>query len=248
LEDKSEYDPIQEHSIKSQRIGKMFDDILSDDKNVKISLKTRLLWRWLDIKSLFCNLKYTVCNHIKWHKTMKSLRPWEGFDGMLDVMLTHLRDYVSYEEKYGHSAEEYKNKKIEAAKELITLLVRMKAPDEYLPRRQDEIGLKYGRYYHLITEYENGSTGYSGDFVAQGDGWAGIESGTHPRDGYFEFVDNKFELTASPDQNETDKLLAEIRQYYEDTRTTYEQAQADSDKDFDKLGYLLKENLYLWWD
>jgi hypothetical protein len=243
-----EIEAMSERNIKSQRIDKMFGDILDTIGKRKISLKKRIRFRGRRIKDAFYDLKYTIRNHKKWHKTMKALRPWEGFSGILDVMLTHLRDYVATEEQYGHAAEECKNRKIASARETIELLARMKEPEEYTNRRRKEVKAKYPEYKYLVTEYENGGTSYSGDFVAQGNGWAGMESGAEPREGYFEFVDGRFELAVSPEQAKTDRLLAEIRQYHEESHTAYEQAEFDSNNDFEKLGQLLKEHLYSWWD
>ena len=45
-----------------------------------------------------------------------------------------------------------------------------------------------------------------------------------------------------------DRLLAELIQYHEEIDNAYEQAEIDSDNDFERLGELLKENLYTWWD
>ena len=95
---------------------------------------------------------------------------------------------------------------------------------------------------------ESGSASYSGDFVVQGNGWAGKESGKDTREGYFEFVDGKFELAYSLNQTETDRLLAELVNYHEEINNAYKQAEIDSDKDFERLGELLKENLYTWWN
>ena len=235
-----------ERKIKSQHIGKMFDDIIDDKR--KIGLKTRIDWIWRDIKGVFYDMKYAIRNRFKWRKTVSGLRPWEGFDGLINVMQTHLRDYIKTEEKYGHSLEEYKNKKIATAKETVEILERMKDPIEYPTKRRDEVESRYPKYQFLITHYESGSTSYSGDFVAQDNGWAGIESGKDPRKGYFEFIDGRFELAESPDQTETDRLLAELMKYHEEIVNAYKQAEIDSDNDFERLGELLKENFYTWWD
>ena len=236
-----------EQKIISQRIGKMFDDMLDENKTRKINLGTHLSRIWNAIKSLFYDTKYAIRNHFVWLKTINGLRPWEGFDGMITVMQTHIKDYIETEEKYGHSLEEYKNEKIATAKETLEILERMKDPHEYSSRRRDEVDVKYPKYKYLITKYEE-STSYSGNFVAQGNGWVGKESGKDPREGYFEFVDGKFELASSPDQSETDRLLAELTKYHEEVNNAYKQAETDSDEDFEKLGQLFKDNLYSWWD
>jgi len=233
-----------ERKIKSQYIGKMFDE----DKKYKIGLKTRINWIWRDIKGVFYDVKYVIRNRFKWRKTINGLRPWEGFDGLINVMQTHLRDYIETEEKYGHSEEEYKKNKIATAKETVEILERMRDPLGYSTKRRDEVEMRYPKYKKLITEYEYGGTSFSGDFVAQGNGWVGKESGKDPREGYFEFVDGRFELADSPDKTETDRLLAELAMYHGEIDNAYRQAEIDSDKDFDRLSELLKENFYTWWD
>lgn len=92
------------------------------------------------------------------------------------------------------------------------LLERMKEPDEYMHRRREEVKAIYQVYQSLVTKYCKRGTSYSGDFVAQGAGWVGIESGNEPRKGYFEFIGGRFEPATSPDPAETEQLLAEIRQ------------------------------------
>ena len=62
------------------------------------------------------------------------------------------------------------------------------------------------------------------------------------------FFNGKFELNNSPDQTETERLLAELEKYHKEIDNAYRQAEADSDSDFERLGKLLKENLYSWWD
>jgi len=252
LRSEDEIDSMSEQNIKAQRIGRMFDCLLDDlpdsEKKRSVGLSARLYrirYRFKNVKS---NIKYTIRNHLKWRKTMRELRPWEGFDGLFKVMLTHLRDYVQLEEMYGHSAKEYKETKIASVYATLELLVRMSKPDEYAFKRRDEVDSRYPDYKYLITEYESGGVCYSGDFVPLHNGWVGMESGKDPRNGYFEFVDGKFELAESPDQRETDRLIDELRKYHEEVHTAYEQAEIDSDKDFENLLQLLKDNLYTWWD
>lgn len=248
LDDSREHEAFSEKKIKLQRIGKMFDHLFDDSRERKISLRTRLGWKRRRINDKIYDLKYAARNRKKWRKTINELRPWLGYDGLILVMQTHLSDYVETEEKYGHSLEEYKKHKIATVRETIELLDRMKEPDEYPHRRREEVEAKYPEYKYLITEYESGGTSFSGDFVAFKDGWVGIESGKDPREGYFEFVEGRFELKDSPDQGETDRLLAEVHKYHEEITAAYKQAEVDSDEDFERLGQLLKENLYSWWD
>jgi len=85
-------------------------------------------------------------------------------------------------------------------------------------------------------------------FVVQGNGWVGKESGNNPREGYFEFIDGRFELVPSPNQTETDRIIAELHEYHQEINNAYNQAKVDSDEDFDRLAKLLKENMYTWWD
>jgi len=239
---------ITEENIISQRIGELFDDWEFDRAKRKVSFKTWICWKHRKIKEFYYNSKYTVRNHFIWHKTIKSLRPWEGFSGLINVMQTHLRDYIETEEKYGHSEEKFKQNKIATAKETVELLERMNEPDDYSIRCRNKVDAKYPDYKSLITKYENGSTSSSGRFIAQGNGWTGMESGKHPREGYFEFIDGIFELEVSPDQNETDMLINELKMYNEAVSAAYMHAETDSNEDFDRLGQLLKDNLYSWWD
>ena len=247
LNSKKSIDSMNDQNIKQQRIGKMLD-VIDAGKKRKISLKTRIRWKWRRITDVYYDTKHTIRNHVKWHRAMRKLRPWLGHDGVITVMQAHLQDYVFCEEKYGTYLEEYKKQKIASAKETIRLLERMKDPDEYSSRRRKEVDAKYPKYQTLITEYNNGGAGYSGKFITQGSGWAGRESGKDPREGYFEFVDGRFELVTSPDQNETDRILNELSEYHKEVTAAYQQAEADSDYDFERLGQLLKDNLYQWWD
>ena len=235
-----------ESKIVSQHIGSMFDNALH--RKHKIHIKTRLGWIWNDIRYFFYDMKYLFRNHFVWFKTISRIRPWEGHDGLISVMIMHLRDYINTEEKYGHAEEEYKKQKIATATETLQLLERMKDPDDYYDRRRTEVEKRYPEYKYLVTEYENGNTEYSGDFVQQGKGWTGKEAGLNPREGYFEFVNGRFELATSPDRRETKRLLAELAKYHKEIHNAYKQAVADSEKDFERLWELLKENLYSWWD
>jgi hypothetical protein len=98
-----------------------------------------------------------------------------------------------------------------------------------------------------VTRYINGRSENSHEnFVKQGDGWASITNGGAK--GYFEFVNGRIKSVASPNQDETDKLLDEMERYYKERNNAYRQSEIDSDNDFERLGQLLKENLYSWWD
>jgi len=242
-----EHELMTDQNIKSQYIGEMFDNILNRDKR-KISFATRMGWKWRRFKDWYYDKKHSIRNHMKWHKTLRQLRPWEGHDGLILLMQAHLRDYIACEEKYGIAEETYKQQKLETARETIALLERMKDPHEYSSRRRTEVEAKYPNYQYLISEYKHGGTSYSGDFIAQGNGWVGAESGKDPREGYFEFIDGKFECVESPNQSETDRLLDELRAYRAEITAAYEQAEVDSKQDFERLHELLRENLYTWWD
>ena len=239
-------DDFSDESIKTQRIGKLFDDMI--DKSHKISFKTRLEWLWRDIKGAYHDMCYKRRNRHVWRKTLNEIRPWEGFHGLLTVMQTHLRDYMDTEQKYGHSTEDERNHCIASVKKTLGVLERMKSPDEYYSRLKAAVDERYPDYKSLITHYNRGSTSSSGNFVAQSSGWVGIEAGKDPREGYFEFINGKLELVESPDQAETNRLLTELHQYHGDIQNAYQQAVSESDVDFDRLGELLKENMYSWWD
>jgi len=244
---KPEIDVMTDQNICSQYIGSMFDDSAGKDEQ-KVEIKFHLEWIWQYIKGKFYDLRYAIRNRYIWRRTLNEIRPWEGFDGLLNVMQTHLKDYLNTEEKYGHSLEEYKKQKISTVIETLEILERMKDPHEYYHKRRDAVDLKYPDYKSLITKYKYGGTSISGDFVRQGGGWVGVEAGKDPRRGYFEFIDDRFETIKSPDQYETDRLLAELDKYYIEVDDAYKQAELDSDNDFNRLSHLLKENLYSWWD
>jgi hypothetical protein len=227
----------------SQCMGMMFSDI--DEKATVIDRAKWFFTRRL--KDGYYNTKHTIRNHIKWHKTMREIRSWDGDRGMILCMVTHLHDYIDVEEKYGSAEESYKAEKIASAKEAVAILERMSDPHGYSFRRRDEVDAQYPEYAYLISKTNTG-TCYSGDFIRQGIGWTGIESGSTPREGYFEKVGELFEVVESPNQAETDRLLEEIRQYRIDMTAAYQQAQADSDEDFDRLAELFKKHLYSWWD
>jgi len=159
---------------------------------------------------------------------------------MLTAMITHLQDYIKMEEKCGHAVEEYKNQKIATAKETVTLLKRMRDPDGYWMRLTDAVEKRYPKYKYLVEEYDDGGESYSGDYTSQGNGWVGSS-------GYFEFVNGRFERVKSPDQKETNRLIAELKRYHKEMDNAYKQAEIDSEKDFERLSLLLKDNLYSWW-
>ena len=239
---------FSEKEIKDQFIGNMFDDIRGENGKRKISLGLRFHWLFQDIKNFFYDTKYAIRNYFKWRKTIRKLRPWEGFSGLISIMITHLNDYIETETLYGHSAEEYKKHKIATSKETVEILKRMEDPDEYFSKPIKEVELRYPKYKGLVTKYVKGGSCFSGNFVAQGNGWVGKESGKDPREGYFEFIDGRFQCIESPDQNETNRLLTQLDKYQEERSNAYKQGHQDSDKDFDRLSKLLKDNLYSWWD
>jgi len=124
----------------------------------------------------------------------------------------------------------------------------LREPHEYSFRRREEVDTRFPEYFNLISNYEGGGVGQSGSFIPQGHGFAGKESGKDSREGYFEFIDGRFKLIASPDEAETHRILSELMRYQEEVSEAYKQAELDSDKDFERLGKLLKDNLYTWWD
>lgn len=233
---------IKEHKIKSQCMGRMF----SHDSDIKITILDRLSWLKRDVRGLFYDAKYTIRNYFKWAKTIAGLRPWDGFNGVLTIVQKHLQDYLETEEKYGHAEESYKADKITSVKECLEILKRLQN-DEYAMIIQDEIHSRYPKYEQLITKYDN-STSYSGDFYPQGKGWVGMESGSNPRRGYFEFINDRFELVDSPNQTKTNQILEEIVHYHEEVTEGYKQAQINIEKDMKRLGEILNNHFFQWWD
>ena len=239
-----EIELMTEENIVSLRIGSMFDDY----RERKIGIETRFKWLLFDVGLTLNKIKYAFRNHFVWRKTLSAIRPWEGFYGMIQIINTHLVDYIKYEETHGHSTDEYKNKKIDTARETITILKKLENPTDYFSKRTDEVAARYPKYKQLISRYKYGGCGFSGNFIAQENGWTGEESGRDPRKGYFEIHEGRFELAKSPNQHETDKLLEQLDNYSKDKAAAYEQAIIDAENDFDHLGQLLKENLFTWWD
>jgi len=239
--------PLKEQKIVSERIGHWADG-LGDNDGRLIKLARWLRWQWERITWAFSDFKRSVRNHIKWHKAMKKLYPWEGFDGLFTVTRTHLEDYLLNEEAFGRAMKVDNSSIVASLKETIELLERMRDHDEYISKRWNEVRSRYPKYGSHIREYIDGSSSFGGDFVAQGSGWAGAEAGKEGREGYFEFVEGKLELVASPDQHETNKLLEDLHQYHREIQDAFDQAEKDLDEDFDRLHRLLKENLYTWWN
>jgi len=248
LDKNDDEDGFSEKEIKEQFIGGMLDLLLDEDGERKICLGLRLHWFNIRIKDFIFDLKYAIRNHFKWRKTIRKLYPWEGFKGFISIMITHLNDYIEYETQHGHSLEEYRKNKIASAKETLEILKRMDKHDEYTNKPRAEVESRYPEYKGLVTTFKNGGSSYCGDFIAQGNGWTGKESGNDPREGYFEFINGRFQLIDSPDQYETNRLLEQLKKYHEEIDNAYKQGNLDSDKDFDRLGQLLKDNLFSWWD
>ena len=235
-----------DEDIKSQYVGDGFEGLCGRDW--RPGLITRVKWAFGYIARVYRRMKWVVRNHVKWGLTLFKIRPWEGFGGLILVMATHLRDYIEAEERYGIAEKEYKAGKIATAREAVEILLRMKEPDGYSFRRSDAVRERYPKYKSLVTEYKDGAVSYSGNFVAQGGGWTGMESGCNPREGYFEVVNGRLEPAASPDQRETERLLAEVKRYHGELHGAYRQAEADSEADFERLFILFRDNLYSWWD
>jgi hypothetical protein len=239
-------DEFSDRKIISQYIDTMFGSLSDSDR--KVNLWTRLGWFfWQDIVGLYHDTRYKIRNRRIWRKTLSNLRPWEGFTGLITVMQTHLHDYLDMEEKYD-SVSEDREQCISSAKATLEVLERIKEPGDYARRLLAVVEAKYPKYKKLVTTYSNGGTSFSGCFAPQGAGWAGHESGKDPREGYFEFVNGRFELAESPDQAETDRLLSELHQYHIDIDAAYKQAKEENDADFIRLGELLRDNLYTWWE
>ena len=64
---------FSEDNIKSQCIGKLFDDILSEDR--KTSPKTKLGWKIRRIKDAYHDFRYSRRNRRVWRKTLDEIRP-----------------------------------------------------------------------------------------------------------------------------------------------------------------------------
>jgi hypothetical protein len=240
------YDTEKETQPTKQYMGQMFKNLLDS----KITLKMRLSWLGRDISNAWHDFYYTVCNWAKWHKTISGLRPWEGFDGVLTLVQKHLKDYLKTEVKYGHSEKSYREAKIISVKECLEILERLQK-NEYDEKALYEVSANYPEYKQLITEYSGGSTSYSGDFIALGNGWVGIEAGANPRRGYFECVNDKFELTTISDESvqaEIEQSLNQIEKYHADWKRAIKNSAKYMEDDKRRLGELLSQHFFSWWD
>jgi hypothetical protein len=229
-----------------QYMGRMFENNLKS----RTTLKTRLSWLGRDISNAWYNFYYTVKNRIKWRKTISGLRPWEGFDGVLTLVQRHLKDYLETEVKYGHSEKSYREAKIKSIKECLEILERLQK-NEYEENTLNQVYVKYPEYKQLITDYSDGCTSYSGEFIAVGNGWAGIEAGAAPRRGYFESVNGKFELTAISGESvqaEVEQSIGQIESYHADLKDAYENAEKNMEDDKRRLGEILSRHFFSWWD
>ena len=117
LDKKDDDSGFSDDKIKEQFIGNMFDRFFGDDGKQKITLGLRLHWLNRSIKDFIFDTKYAIRNHFKWRKTVRKLRPWDGYGGLISVMITHLNDYIETEIKYGHSLEEYKQGELDSDKD-----------------------------------------------------------------------------------------------------------------------------------
>jgi hypothetical protein len=240
------YDTEKKAQPIKQYMGRMFENFLDS----KITLKMRLSWLGRDISDAWHNFYNTVCNWVKWRKTISRLRPWEGFDGVLTLVQKHLKDYLETEVKDGQSEKSNRKAKITSVKECLEILEKLQK-DEYNEKTLNEVYAQYPKYKQLITEYSDGSTSCSGDFTALGNGWAGIESGANPRRGYFECVNGKFELTTISDKSVQAKIeqsLDQIESYHADWKKAIKNSDKCMEDDKRRLGELLSQHFFSWWD
>jgi ketol-acid reductoisomerase len=162
----------------------------------------------------------------------------------------HLKDYLETEVKYGHSEKSYREAKINSVKECLEILERLQK-DKYNENALNEVYSKYPKYKQLITKHSDGCTSYSGEFIALGNGWAGIEAGANPRRGYFECVNGKFELTTISDksvQAEIEQRLDQIERYHADWKKAIKNSDKCMEDDKRRLGELLNQHFFSWWD
>lgn len=227
----------------SQYMSFMFDDL---DSNIKFSIKDKISSTKLKIKDFCYDLSYGITNWIKWFKVISKLRPWEGFDGVLQVAKHHLKDYLNYEIHYGHTEDDYRQEKIHKIKRCLELIEKIQK-DEYEIILMDAINQKYPKYYRMVSKTKTGVC-YSGKFVKFKDGWVGIEGGNNPRKGYFILKDGKFVIANSPNEEESNLLLKQMIQYEKDIKNALQESKECRDKDLNELSAILKEGFFSFWD
>lgn len=227
----------------SQYMGTLFDNFKQDEK---FSIKDKFRFTRIKVEDFLDDLKYTAINCIKWFKVIPKLRPYEGFDGTLQIIKHHLKDYLRYEINYGHSEDEYKQEKIYNIRRCLELIDKLRK-DEYTLILTDAINQKYPKYYNMISEGKV-STSYSGKFTKFKDGWVGIEGGKNPRKGYFIHKDGRFVLTESPDEKESNRLLKQIEQYELDITEAIKLGAEHKEKDLNELMEILRKHFFEFWD
>lgn len=231
--------------IISEKMGHMFEFDKTKEPPLE-RLKDGVVFKYKKAKEAYYDICHIFINHFRWHKTLKQIRPWEGFEGMLRLMETQLKHHIKQTQKHSIASQVYRDKSIKSAATAIRVLRRLRAQD-YLSRRTEQVRAKYPKYKYHITEYTN-STSYSGNFVEYKGGWVGRESGKDPRSGYFEFVNGRLAQKPSPNEAETDKLLAQIDSYNQEMSKAYALAKNDNERDFERLHKILKNSMYTWWD
>jgi len=232
--------------IISQRIGSLFDGVIEQIKQPAFSIRIKRCFRIF--QNFYYSIKWSIRNHIKWHKVLTHIRPWEGYEGLIEVMMYHLKDYVIYERNYGIGSSEYKQDKISSVVRALELLNKLEEPHDYAISRISAIADKYPSFKHLINLYNNGTLESIGLFISYGSGWVGIEDYEKGLYGYYEIVDNILKRVSIVDNDETNKLINDILEYNKYNDQAYIEAEKEINKDFDELYHIFKDNLYSWWN
>jgi len=180
---------------------------------------------WFKLSNCYWNISNTIYNHIKWHKTLKKIRAFNGDEALFEVMQTVLRNFLECTDN---------PEKQESAKEVIELIERLKVPDMIKAKALSEINSRYPMYVHRA----------DGKYTRQGDGWAGIHNG---EEGYYRCVNGYMRFCLSPDQAETDRLIKELIQHTTETREASRRSDKETNEAFERLFKLIRENVYTWW-
>ncbi|GHU80436.1 hypothetical protein AGMMS49992_33420 [Clostridia bacterium] len=56
-------------------------------------------------------MRNVLRNAWHWRKTLEQLSLYNGYSGLIDVMTTHLKQYIAFEEQHGYATAECKAEK-----------------------------------------------------------------------------------------------------------------------------------------
>jgi hypothetical protein len=221
-----------------------FEDSLG---NVKITILDRLDWLRKDLRGFMRGIKWGVGNLKEWLPFIWSLRPWDADTTIIDLMIKQLRIFVRYNREHGHATDEHRIKVISSAREAIKLLTRLRDPMAYDMYALRQVDKRFPQWQSFIQHCKTG-TSYGGRFLAQADGWVGMQAGKDAKRGFFKILGGELWLRESPDQQETDRILKLMEQYEVARNKASERAKILRAKDTVRLIEIFEIHFHTWWD